>query len=166
MVLVKMKETAQAFLGADKEVKRAVVTVPAYFNDSQRQATKDAGAELLLPQLPPLVWRSIGVCQKLRSCVHSACDDNITCLVRCVAVLMCQLFGVARCHLPLQMCSSHNVSTIWCRQVSSLGLMSCASSTNPRRLPSHTAWTRRAPQWARATCSSLTWAAAPSMFPC
>jgi len=42
MVLVKMKETAQQFLGADKEVKRAVVTVPAYFNDSQRQATKDA----------------------------------------------------------------------------------------------------------------------------
>jgi L1 cell adhesion molecule like protein len=44
MVLIKMKETAQAYLGADKEVKRAVVTVPAYFNDSQRQATKDAGA--------------------------------------------------------------------------------------------------------------------------
>ena len=43
MVLIKMKETAQAFLGADKEVKRAVITVPAYFNDSQRQATKDAG---------------------------------------------------------------------------------------------------------------------------
>ena len=43
MVLFKMKETAQAFLGADKEVKRAVITVPAYFNDSQRQATKDAG---------------------------------------------------------------------------------------------------------------------------
>lgn len=43
MVLVKMKETAQSYLGADKEVKRAVVTVPAYFNDSQRQATKDAG---------------------------------------------------------------------------------------------------------------------------
>ena len=42
MVLIKMKETAQAFLG-DREVKRAVVTVPAYFNDSQRQATKDAG---------------------------------------------------------------------------------------------------------------------------
>ncbi len=46
MVLVKMKEIAQSFLGADKEVKRAVVTVPAYFNDSQRQATKDAGAPL------------------------------------------------------------------------------------------------------------------------
>jgi len=43
MVLTKMKETAQSFLGADKEVKKAVVTVPAYFNDSQRQATKDAG---------------------------------------------------------------------------------------------------------------------------
>ncbi|KAK7116711.1 heat shock protein 68-like [Littorina saxatilis] len=42
MVLVKMKETAEAFLG--EKVKDAVVTVPAYFNDSQRQATKDAGA--------------------------------------------------------------------------------------------------------------------------
>merc|ERR1719343_734642 len=41
MVLGKMKETAEAFLG--KEVKNAVVTVPAYFNDAQRQATKDAG---------------------------------------------------------------------------------------------------------------------------
>merc|ERR1719320_508006 len=41
MVLVKMKETAEAYLGHD--VKDAVVTVPAYFNDSQRQATKDAG---------------------------------------------------------------------------------------------------------------------------
>jgi hypothetical protein len=44
MVLLKMKETAQAFVGNDKVVKKAVVTVPAYFNDSQRQATKDAGA--------------------------------------------------------------------------------------------------------------------------
>merc|ERR1711979_173313 len=41
MILVKMKETAEAYLG--KEVPNAVVTVPAYFNDSQRQATKDAG---------------------------------------------------------------------------------------------------------------------------
>ncbi|CAM6026587.1 unnamed protein product [Sphagnum balticum] len=41
MVLVKMKEIAEAFLG--KTVKNAVITVPAYFNDSQRQATKDAG---------------------------------------------------------------------------------------------------------------------------
>ncbi|KAK7541973.1 heat shock protein 70 family [Phyllosticta citribraziliensis] len=40
-VLGKMKETAEAFLG--RNVKNAVVTVPAYFNDSQRQATKDAG---------------------------------------------------------------------------------------------------------------------------
>jgi len=40
-VLVKMKETAEAHLG--KKVKEAVITVPAYFNDAQRQATKDAG---------------------------------------------------------------------------------------------------------------------------
>jgi len=41
MVLVKMKETAEAYLGSS--VTEAVITVPAYFNDSQRQATKDAG---------------------------------------------------------------------------------------------------------------------------
>jgi heat shock protein 1/8 len=41
MVLAKMKETAEAFLGVP--VPNAVVTVPAYFNDAQRQATKDAG---------------------------------------------------------------------------------------------------------------------------
>ena len=41
MVLTKMKETAEAYLG--ESVKDAVVTVPAYFNDAQRQATKDAG---------------------------------------------------------------------------------------------------------------------------
>lgn len=41
MVLLKMKETAEAYL--NKPVKNAVVTVPAYFNDAQRRATKDAG---------------------------------------------------------------------------------------------------------------------------
>lgn len=41
MVLVKMKETAENYIG--KSVNKAVITVPAYFNDSQRQATKDAG---------------------------------------------------------------------------------------------------------------------------
>ena len=41
MILVKMKETAEQYLG--KKVKHTVVTVPAYFNDAQRQATKDAG---------------------------------------------------------------------------------------------------------------------------
>ncbi|KAJ3902191.1 heat shock cognate 70 [Lentinula edodes] len=41
MVLLKMKETAEAFLGTT--ITNSVVTVPAYFNDSQRQATKDAG---------------------------------------------------------------------------------------------------------------------------
>lgn len=42
MVLSKMKETAEAYLGTT--ITNAVITVPAYFNDSQRQATKDAGA--------------------------------------------------------------------------------------------------------------------------
>jgi molecular chaperone DnaK len=41
MVLIKMKQTAEEYLG--EEVTEAVITVPAYFNDSQRQATKDAG---------------------------------------------------------------------------------------------------------------------------
>merc|ERR1712055_813566 len=41
MILIKMKEVAEAYLG--KKVTHAVVTVPAYFNDAQRQATKDAG---------------------------------------------------------------------------------------------------------------------------
>lgn len=41
MLLQKMKETAESFLG--EKVTKAVITVPAYFNDSQRQATKDAG---------------------------------------------------------------------------------------------------------------------------
>uniref|UniRef100_A0A6C0LHS3 Uncharacterized protein n=1 Tax=viral metagenome TaxID=1070528 RepID=A0A6C0LHS3_9ZZZZ len=42
MVLIKMKETAEAYIG--KKVDSAVITVPAYFNDAQRQSTKDAGA--------------------------------------------------------------------------------------------------------------------------
>jgi len=42
MILSNMKETAESYLGA--KVTKAVVTVPAYFNDAQRQATKDAGA--------------------------------------------------------------------------------------------------------------------------
>lgn len=42
MVLIKMKETAEAYLGTS--IRNAVITVPAYFNDSQRQTTKDAGA--------------------------------------------------------------------------------------------------------------------------
>ncbi|MBO4470263.1 MAG: molecular chaperone DnaK [Clostridia bacterium] len=41
MILTKMKETAESYLG--EKVSQAVITVPAYFNDSQRQATKDAG---------------------------------------------------------------------------------------------------------------------------
>ena len=50
MILTKMKDTAEAYLGG--KVNDAVVTVPAYFNDSQRQATKDAGAICGLNVLP------------------------------------------------------------------------------------------------------------------
>ncbi|XP_034929908.1 luminal-binding protein 4 isoform X1 [Populus alba] len=51
MILGKMKETAESYLG--KKIKNAVVTVPAYFNDAQRQATKDAGiiAGLNVPRI-------------------------------------------------------------------------------------------------------------------
>ena len=41
MILTKMRETAERFLG--QTVEHAVITVPAYFNNTQRQATKDAG---------------------------------------------------------------------------------------------------------------------------
>ena len=50
MVLTKMKETAEAYLGHD--VKDAVVTVPAYFNDSQRQATKEYHCKLVTTVTP------------------------------------------------------------------------------------------------------------------
>ena len=49
MVLTKMKETAESYLGTT--VKDAVVTVPAYFNDSQRQVTKDTGTIVRLSVL-------------------------------------------------------------------------------------------------------------------
>ena len=42
MVLMKMRQIAENYLG--KEVQNAVITVPAYFNDAQRSATKDAGS--------------------------------------------------------------------------------------------------------------------------
>jgi molecular chaperone DnaK len=48
-VLTKMKETAEAYLG--HSITQAVITVPAYFNDHQRQATKDAGDSAVWP--PP-----------------------------------------------------------------------------------------------------------------
>src|SRR6201996_8781684 len=50
MILTKMKETAEAHLG--EKVTQAVITVPAYFNDAQRQATKDAGKIAALEVLP------------------------------------------------------------------------------------------------------------------
>ena len=53
MVLTKMRDTAHAFLGQENTVKRPVVTVPAYFNDSHRPPTKDARAPTGPEYLPP-----------------------------------------------------------------------------------------------------------------
>merc|ERR1711943_122056 len=74
MVLTKMKDTAAAFIG--KDVKDVVVTVPAYFNDSQRQATKDAGAIAGLNVLriinePTAAAIAYGLDKK------SACETNV-----------------------------------------------------------------------------------------
>jgi molecular chaperone DnaK len=66
-VLMKMKKTAEDYLG--EEVTEAVITVPAYFNDSQRQATKDAGkiAGLEVKRIinEPTVWISSAVTVRL-----------------------------------------------------------------------------------------------------
>ena len=61
MVLTKMKETAEGYLGTT--VTNAVITVPAYFNDSQRQATKDAGtiAGKFSLLSYPMKWRHIQI---------------------------------------------------------------------------------------------------------
>ena len=55
-VLQKMKKTAEDYLG--EEVTEAVITVPAYFNDSQRQATKDAASSSVRRQRLDSVWQS------------------------------------------------------------------------------------------------------------
>ncbi len=59
MVLIKMKETAQAYLGADREVKKAVITVPAYFNDSQRQVINNSIGDVCW------IWGSIAAGSRL-----------------------------------------------------------------------------------------------------
>ncbi|KAG8438129.1 hypothetical protein GDO86_008715 [Hymenochirus boettgeri] len=71
MVLTKMKETAEAYLG--NSVTNAVITVPAYFNDSQRQATKDAGviAGLNVPRIinePTKAAIAYGLDKSTREC--------------------------------------------------------------------------------------------------
>lgn len=73
MVLVKMKETAEAYLG--QNVSEAVITLPAYFNDSQRQATKDAGVIAGLKVLrvinePTAAALAYGLNKKLQSEKH------------------------------------------------------------------------------------------------
>ncbi|XP_071478690.1 heat shock 70 kDa protein IV-like [Diadema antillarum] len=73
MVLSKMKETAKAYLG--RKVTNAVITVPAYFNDAQRQATKDAGAIAGLNVLriinePTAAALAFGLDKKLQEVQH------------------------------------------------------------------------------------------------
>ena len=76
MILQKLKQTATDFLW--KEVKDTIVTVPAYFNDSQRQATKDAGTisgfnvlrtinEPTAAQLPQLMWFTVEISNNNKS---------------------------------------------------------------------------------------------------
>jgi molecular chaperone DnaK len=74
-VLQKMKETAESYLG--KKVTQAVVTVPAYFNDSQRQATKDAGK-----------------ISGLEVSIVCTCCARVSSLSLCVCVCVCVCVGV------------------------------------------------------------------------
>jgi molecular chaperone DnaK len=64
MILGKLKQDAEAYLG--EKIAQAVITVPAYFNDDQRQATKDAGRQLVNIPTPPTVRLSNGVTGKGR----------------------------------------------------------------------------------------------------
>ena len=65
MILQKLKADAEAYLG--EPVTEAVITVPAYFNDSQRQATKDAGTiaglnvKRIITSLLPLLWHTASI---------------------------------------------------------------------------------------------------------
>jgi len=67
MVLGKMKEVAEAYLG--KKVTHAVVTVPAYFNDAQRQATKDAG--VIAGEVHQLKYEFLNIWLKIYSLLPS-----------------------------------------------------------------------------------------------
>ena len=69
MVLTKMKETSESFLG--RPVGKAVVTVPAYFNDSQRQATKDAGRIAVSTRMPGLPLPPPNACLSGKLRIHA-----------------------------------------------------------------------------------------------
>jgi len=75
MILQKMKQSAEDYLG--QKVEKAVITVPAYFNDAQRQATKDAGKIaglevmriVMSPRPPP--WLMVWIKRKMRPSLYS-----------------------------------------------------------------------------------------------
>ena len=147
MVLVKMKEIAQAYLGADKEVKRAVVTVPAYFNDSQREEFSKARSFF------PSFFDLFPVRSKNEK------RGNSFSSVRCRSLARIeergQLCSLARCRLLTRSITKH-------QNLLNQASMSCASSTSRRPRPSPTASTRRAARPERPTSSSSTWGAARS----
>ena len=81
MVLTKMKETAESYFGG--AVSNAVITVPAYFNDSQRQATKDAGTiaglnvlRIINEPATPAIVNSIYKKPVLPPCLNILCIIN------------------------------------------------------------------------------------------
>ena len=77
MILTKMKDTAEAYLG--KTIKNAVVTVPAYFNDAQRQATKDAGECTTAPAMYILSTNSsIGLWCEMPSALWAVHIPHVT----------------------------------------------------------------------------------------
>lgn len=78
MILQKMKEVAESYLG--KDVKHAVVTVPAYFNDAQRQATKDAGTISGLNVVRVMLCRKRGLCRVL----YVGCCVRVLCMGQAV----------------------------------------------------------------------------------
>jgi L1 cell adhesion molecule like protein len=81
MVLEKIKDTAEVYLG--KTVTSAVITVPAYFNDSQRQATKDAGViaglnVLKITNKPTAAAMAYGLDKKVHKLVTDSRNSNST----------------------------------------------------------------------------------------
>jgi len=99
-VLQKMKETAESYLG--KKVAQAVVTVPAYFNDSQRQATKDAGkisgleVSIVCTCCARVFSLSLSLSLSL-SCCLSLCLGGLGVCGCCVCVCVCRCRCLCGC---------------------------------------------------------------------
>jgi hypothetical protein len=146
MILLKMKETAEAYLGT--KVNDAVVTVPAYFNDSQRQATKDAGTISGLNVLRILCVLELqfsvhGFLRAVRSSVEATFAKSLHRGSDLTSAV--EAFG----HGPRYASGRPAAERCAClhREFNNIRT---GSSTNPLLRLSPTAWTRRAV--ASATC--------------